>query len=202
MNRWFARFGVPLAGRLRALAGCDSNKSANPLSPTVAGPIPGVHHRAQAARSVERRKRSRPTSQPITLMVENASTTGVRPLEYLFEVASDSGSHRSVFARDGITPGDGTDSLRYPTHWRRDTPTTGAHARRTARTPDRISAPTAFQVVQPIIDRRADVDWTGGRCDGDREPAAIADQEREPHPVRWARSRIRSRCRRTTPSRR
>jgi len=42
MNRWFARFGVPLVAACALLAGCDSNKSANPLSPTVAGPIPGV----------------------------------------------------------------------------------------------------------------------------------------------------------------
>ena len=34
-------------------------------------------------------------------MVENADTNGVRPLSYTFEVASDSGFSRKVFARSG-----------------------------------------------------------------------------------------------------
>ena len=150
MNRWFARFGVPLVAACALLAGCDSNKSANPLSPTVAGPIPGVAITAPKPLDPSSGEKVAPDNQPITLMVENASTTGVRPLEYVFEVASDSAFTQKLFSRDGIAPGDGRTSLRLPDalatghtyYWRaraQDGANTGPY-----------SAPTAFQVVQPI----------------------------------------------------
>src|SRR5439155_20272184 len=53
--------------------------------------------------------------QPVTLMVGNATTSGVRPLTYLFEVAVDTDFTNKVFTRNGITPGDnGQTSLRMP----------------------------------------------------------------------------------------
>ena len=42
--------------------------------------------------------------QPVTLTVQNASTSGVRPLSYLVEVAVDAGFTNKVFSRDGISP--------------------------------------------------------------------------------------------------
>lgn len=91
-----------------ALAGCEAVKSANPLSPSVAGPIPGV--------SISEPKLLEPgsgwqldnsTQQPVRLLIENASTTGQRPLSYTFEVASDAGFGSIVFSRGGVAPGDG-----------------------------------------------------------------------------------------------
>ena len=49
------------------------------------------------------------------MTVGNATTSGVRPLNYLFEVALDAGFTNKVFTRDSITPGDGGQtSLRLP----------------------------------------------------------------------------------------
>jgi hypothetical protein len=50
--------------------------------------------------------------QPITLTVENATSSGVRPLTYLFEIASDPDFNNKVFTRDGVAPGDGRTSTR------------------------------------------------------------------------------------------
>ncbi|HEY3886260.1 MAG TPA: hypothetical protein VGL62_13675 [Vicinamibacterales bacterium] len=51
---------------------------------------------------------------PITLVVDNATTTGVRPLSYDFEVASDQGFQAKVFAQNGVAPGSGQTSVRLP----------------------------------------------------------------------------------------
>jgi hypothetical protein len=53
-------------------------------------------------------------NQPVSLVVQNASTNGVRPLSYVFEVAADANFNNKVFVREGITPGDGRTSLRLP----------------------------------------------------------------------------------------
>jgi hypothetical protein len=45
--------------------------------------------------------------QPVTLLIENASTTGVRPLSYDFEVAVDANFTTKVYTREGIAPGEG-----------------------------------------------------------------------------------------------
>src|SRR5262249_35788680 len=53
--------------------------------------------------------------QPVTLLIENAYTTGVRPLTYTVEIAADTNFTNKVFTRDGIAPGDGgRTSLRLP----------------------------------------------------------------------------------------
>ncbi len=88
-------------------AACQIQKSENPLSPSVAGPIPGVE--ISAPRPLE------PTSgaqipgdrQPVTLLIENAGSNGVRPLKYLFEVATDATFTNKVFTRDSVEPGTG-----------------------------------------------------------------------------------------------
>lgn len=96
------------------IAACEVSKSSNPLSPTVAGPIPGVSITAPIP--VDPTGARVPvSSQPITLVTQNASTTGVRPLTYLFEVATDAGFSNKVFSRDAVTPGaGGRTSLRLP----------------------------------------------------------------------------------------
>jgi len=45
--------------------------------------------------------------QPITLVVINATTSGVRPLSYVLEMAADADFSGEVMTRDGIPPGDG-----------------------------------------------------------------------------------------------
>jgi hypothetical protein len=90
-----------------SLAGCTLTKTENPLAPTVAGPIPGVNITAPNPLSPRDGFRVFNDQQPITLMLNNAQTSGVRPLYYLFEVASDAGFASTVFTLDKIQPGDG-----------------------------------------------------------------------------------------------
>src|SRR5206468_8947649 len=95
-----------------AATGCAAEKSSNPLTPTVAGPIPGVDISAPKVLTPAATKIP-VDQQPVTLLAENAYTTGVRPLTYIFEVATDSGFANKVFVRDGVTPDeDGRNSHR------------------------------------------------------------------------------------------
>jgi hypothetical protein len=53
--------------------------------------------------------------QPVTLLIENSSTSGVRPLSYAFEIAVDASFNTRVFSRTDIAPGEnGRTSLRLP----------------------------------------------------------------------------------------
>ena len=93
------------------LAACEAQKSANPLSPSVAGPIPGVEITAPHMIEPSQGARYKETQQPIKLAVGNASSNGVRPLYYTFEVAADSSFQTKMFARSQVQPGDGQTSV-------------------------------------------------------------------------------------------
>jgi len=134
-----------------SLTACQASKSSNPLSPSVAGPIPGVNITAPTPLTPSVGSKIAVDQQPLTLMVQNASTSGVRPLSYLFEVATDSAFTNKVFSRDSIAPGDGQTSLRLP-----DPLATGrtyywhARAQDGANTGD-YSAAANFNVFTPIV---------------------------------------------------
>ena len=133
------------------LTACESSKSQNPLTATVAGPIPGVNITAPNVVSPASGAKIAVDKQPITLMVQNAATNGVRPLSYVFEVATDANFTNKVFSRDGITPGDGQTGLKLPDplasgrtyYWR-------AHAEDGANTGSFTPA-TNFDVFTPIV---------------------------------------------------
>ena len=90
-------------------------------------------------------------SQPLTLVVENAVTNGVRPLTYAFEVASDAEFTAKVFAQAGVAPGQGRTSVRLPQalaadrsyYWR-------ARAEDGANASDHSAAST-FRVFTPVV---------------------------------------------------
>src|SRR5215208_5265358 len=89
-----------------ALAGCEAQKSSNPLSPSVAGPIAGVNITVPRLVEPAQGFKYKESQQPIKLVVENATSTGVRPVLYLFEVASDPDYNNKVYARSGVPAGD------------------------------------------------------------------------------------------------
>jgi hypothetical protein len=127
-------------------------KSENPLGPTVAGPIPGVNITSPTPLEPAQGFRIAVESQPITLTLSNAVTTGVRPISYLFEVATDAGFSNKVFNREGIVPGaNGRTTLRLPNalapersyYWRaraQDGANTGPY-----------SAAAFFNVFTPVV---------------------------------------------------
>lgn len=160
MHPKLSRLAVLLALPL-LVAGCEAQKSSNPLSPTVAGPISGVN--ITAPRMIEPSSGAEilKDQQPITLTVENATSSGVRPLTYLFEIATDPDFNNKVFTRDGVAPGDGRTSTRLSGsldadrayYWRaraQDGANTGPFAATTTfsvRTPVRFEAPA---LVSPV----------------------------------------------------
>jgi hypothetical protein len=94
-----------------ALAACEAQKSENPLSPSVAGPIPGVEITAPQMLEPSPGARYKENQQPIRLAVGNASSNGVRPLYYTFEVSADSTFQTKLYARSQVQPGDGQTSI-------------------------------------------------------------------------------------------
>lgn len=97
--------GVGLAAVL-GLA-CQQTKSANPLSPDIAGPIPGVTISAPKPLEPFAGQTMESTQQPLTFLIENSSTTGVRPLYLQFQLAADEGFQQVLHTADRLTPGDG-----------------------------------------------------------------------------------------------
>ncbi|MEP7307118.1 MAG: hypothetical protein ABJA98_16520 [Acidobacteriota bacterium] len=103
-----------LSPLLLLVGACAASKSANPLSPTIAGPIPGVAITAPTPIEPNSTKVA-VDKQPVTLLLENAATSGPRPLSYVFEVATDAGFTNKVFMREGVAPGEnGRTTLRLP----------------------------------------------------------------------------------------
>jgi hypothetical protein len=136
---------------LISAVGCEMTKSSNPLSPSVAGPIPGVNISAPSVVQPSAGSAIAVDRQPITLTVTNASTSGVRPLKYAFEVAADADFTNKVFVRDGITPGEGHTSIALP-----DPLATGRHYYWRARAQDGANAgpyssAADFNVFTPVV---------------------------------------------------
>jgi len=135
-----------------AMAGCVTTKSEDPLSPTVAGPIPGVNITPPGIMKPATGSKVAVDQQPLVLTVLNAGTSGVRPLTYLFEVAADVSFANKVFTQDGIQPGaTGQTSLRLP-----DALATGRtyfwHARaQDGANTGPFSSTAAFDVFTPTI---------------------------------------------------
>ena len=133
-------------------AGCvGAENSSNPLSATVAGPIPGIEISAPSLVTPASGAKVPVDQQPITLVIGNSATNGPRPLSYAFDVATDSGFASKVFSRDGIAPGSGQTALRLPdalqtgrTYYWRSRAEDGANT-------GPYSAPMSFNVFTPII---------------------------------------------------
>ena len=134
------------------MIGCAATKSEDPLSPTVAGPIPGVNITPPTIVQPTTGARVSVDQQPVVLMVNNAASSGVRPLTYVFEIAADVSFANKVFSRDGIQPGGtGQTSLRLP-----DALATGRTYFWHARAEDGantgpFSSTAAFDVFTPIV---------------------------------------------------
>ena len=108
MNRITSSLAAPIAALfVLSLPACEANKSSNPLSPSVAGPIPGVEITTPKLLEPAQGVRLREAQQPIRLLIENSSSNGVRPVSYTFEVATDNGFSTRVFARSAVPPGEG-----------------------------------------------------------------------------------------------
>jgi hypothetical protein len=134
------------------LTACEASKSSNPLSASVAGPIPGINITAPTTTTPTANSKIAVANQPVTLTIQNAGTNGPRPLTYSFQIASDAEFNTVVFNRDAVTPGaNGQTSLKltdtlatgYSYFWRtraQDGANTGPY-----------SAIAMFSVYTPIV---------------------------------------------------
>jgi len=105
MTRRPSKFQAFLPALLGTLVACQAQKSENPLSPSVAGPIPGVEITAPHLVEPSQGFKFKENQQPIRLVIDNSVTNGVRTVTYIFEVASDAGFTNKVFARSGVPQG-------------------------------------------------------------------------------------------------
>jgi hypothetical protein len=151
------------------VASCvGSEKSSHPLSPSVAGPIPGVNITPPSPVEPRDGVKIASDQQPVTLLLANAATNGERPLSYVFEVATDTGFTNKVFTREGVTPGEGRTALRLPdplasgrTYYWRAQAVDGANS-------SPVSALAFFTIFTPIVidQPRLDFPINNARLDG------------------------------------
>jgi hypothetical protein len=107
--------GFVAVAALAITLGCETAKSSNPTSPSVAGPIPGVN--ITAPRPLEPFAGSELIADGglVTLLIENAGTSGQRELWLQVELASDGNFQQILHQVDRLTPGGaGRTSYRVP----------------------------------------------------------------------------------------
>ena len=86
------------------MSACEAEKSLNPLSPNVAGPIAGVSISPPTPVNPINGAEVANTA-PVRLVFNNGSTNGQRPIFYIVELASDAAFTNKVFAQSKVTPG-------------------------------------------------------------------------------------------------
>ncbi|MGH9382972.1 MAG: hypothetical protein ACRD2N_01570 [Vicinamibacterales bacterium] len=132
--------------------GCETAKSANPTSPSVAGPIPGVS--ITAPRPLEPFSGSELVAegQLVSLLIENAGTSGPRSLWMQIEMAADASFQQVLHQADRVDLGaNGRTTYRLPSplaaghtyYWRvraLDGANTGPY-----------SAVSNFKMVAPVV---------------------------------------------------
>lgn len=87
-------------------AACETAKSANPLSPTIAGPIEGVVITQPKLLEPLANQQIKDKDQPFNVIIENPSSTSPRPFALRMQVATDINFSTVVWTRDGIPAGD------------------------------------------------------------------------------------------------
>ena len=131
---------------------CQAEKSSSPLSPSIAGPIPGITITTPLLLEPNTGWKIETTDQPITLLIENSSSNSERPLIYAFEIATDTAFTNIVLKSDSVVEGpNGQTSILLleslttpgPYYWR-------AQAFDGANTSS-YSNPVLFKIVLPTI---------------------------------------------------
>jgi hypothetical protein len=131
---------------------CAQAKSANPLSPSVAGPIPGVDITAPQTLAPAPGAEIVQSGEPVNLLIQNPTSNGERPLWLSIELAGDAAFQQVLHQADRVTPSETGRTVYtlpsllgagYTYHWRvraQDGANTGPW-----------SATTSFRVVEPVV---------------------------------------------------
>jgi hypothetical protein len=175
---------VACLGLISALvltAACEQAKSANATSPDVAGPIPGIAITAPKPLEPPVGAQIVNDGKPLTLLIENAGSSGPRQLWLQVEVASDGAFQSVVHQGDRVTPGsDGRTLYRLPAplasghtyYWRSraaDGANTGPYspvANFAVIDPVRIDPPTPLEPAGNISTNRPEFKVRNGQVSG------------------------------------
>lgn len=152
MSRFYPYRGLTALVAIACMAGCEAAKSANPTAPSVAGPIPGVSITAPKPLEPGAGATLVAQSDPYTLLIENAGTSGQRVIWLQLEIAADANFQQVVHQADKIEPGpNGRTSYRLPeplgagfTYFWRSRAADGANT-------GPYSAVSNFTVVVPVV---------------------------------------------------
>ena len=152
MARLYPTRGLTALVAVLGLGACEAAKSANPTAPSVAGPIPGVSITAPRPLEPLAGETLTFSSEPPSLLIENAGTSGVRTLWLMLDVSTDTGFSHMVHQANQITPGDnGRTTYRLPeplgagyTYYWRTRASDGANT-------GPFSDISSFNVVPPVV---------------------------------------------------
>ena len=152
MARLYPTRGLTTLVAVLSLGACEAAKSANPTAPSVAGPIPGVSITAPRPLEPLAGQTLTFSSEPPTLLIENAGTSGVRTLWLQLDMSTDAGFSHMVHQANQITPGDnGRTTYRLPeplgagyTYYWRTRASDGANT-------GPYSDISSFNVVPPVV---------------------------------------------------
>ena len=90
---------------MMGLSACDAERSTNPLSPQIAGPLAGVLITPPSAVHPANGLLLSETEQPVTVRFMSAESNSVRPFTYELQVATDSTFAQTMVHLTGIEPG-------------------------------------------------------------------------------------------------
>ena len=152
MARLYPTRGLTALLAVLCLTACEAAKSANPTAPSVAGPIPGVAITAPKPLSPGAGETLTFSSEPPTLLIENAGTSGVRTIWLELQVSVDPNFSQVVHEANQIALGpDGRTTYRLPeplgagyTYYWRTRALDGANT-------GPFSAVSSFNVVPPVV---------------------------------------------------
>jgi hypothetical protein len=99
--------GAAIVAAALVTAGCEAEKSRNPLSPNVAGPIAGVSISVPQPASPANGSEVLNTS-PVQLTFNNSTSNGERPFWYIVELAADAGFTNRLYSNARVTPAAGS----------------------------------------------------------------------------------------------
>ena len=152
-----------------AVSACEAEKSRNPLSPNVAGPIAGVSISPPTPVNPINGAEVLNTA-PVRLVFNDGSTNGERPLFYVVELASDAAFTNKVFAQSKVTPGSTQTSIVVDaaltaerTYYWRAKADDGANKNRARPSPS--SASSCQSSLRPRCRCRRSVAWSPHRRD-------------------------------------
>jgi len=104
-----------VAAAALTVGACDQEKSSNPLSDSIAGPMAGINITVPKTLEPGNGWEIEDKNQPITLLIENSSSNSVRPFKLMAEVATDAAFANKVFSSGPLAPGsNGRTALKLP----------------------------------------------------------------------------------------